>query len=304
MQAFFYYLSLPFIYLIAILPMPLLYGLSNLFYVLMYYVIGYRKNVVFTNLKNSFPDKNNNEIHLIAKKFYKYLCDLMLETFKTLVFSKKQAIRAFEIDAKTIDMINDYAAKNQSLIFVAGHHGNWEWSGNALAQQYKGVLYIIYHKLSNKYFDRFMYNMRSRFGTKLIEMNDVPKAMLKNKNHVSATGFISDQTPSSVNAYWLWFLNQPTPVFKGTELLAKKFNYPVIYFSVRRIARGKYKCTGHLLCAEPKLTADGEITRLHTKALEDDIKIQPEIWLWSHRRWKHKPDESILLKLKENFVAN
>jgi KDO2-lipid IV(A) lauroyltransferase len=131
-------------------------------------------------------------------------------------------------------------------------------------------------------------------------MREVTRTMLKNKNMVTATAFIADQTPSPENACWVWFLNQPTPVFRGTEVLARKFNYPVIYFTIKRIKRGKYVCEAKLICAEPKLTKEGEITELHTRMLEADIKREPEIWLWSHKRWKHKPSEEVLQRLKRH----
>lgn len=297
MQALAYYLALPFIYLVAWLPLPLVYALSNLLYLVLFRLIGYRKKVVIENLSNAFPQKSKQEILVLADQFYRYLCDLMLETFKTLTFSKKQALEVFEYTPETFELINSYAQKGQSLIFVVGHHGNWEWSGNPLGINFKGNMQVIYHQLTNKYFDGLMYRMRTRFGCSLIEMRDVTRTMLKNKATVTATGFIADQTPSPENAHWMWFLNQPTPVFRGTEVIARKFNYPVIYFTTKRVRRGKYISHASVLCAEPKLTKEGEITELHTRMLEQDIINQPEIWLWSHKRWKHKPNQDVLQRL-------
>jgi len=297
MQALLFYLFLPVFYFISLLPYKLLYALSDMVYLVVYKLIGYRKNVVTANLKNAFPHKSNLQIQELAKQYYKYLCDLTLETFKTLTFTKEQALNAFSYDDETINLINSFAKNAQSTIFVIGHHGNWEWSGNPLGILFKGQVYVIYHKLSNPYFNKLMCSMRTRFGVKLIEMNDTVKAMLKNRDHISATGFIADQTPQPQNAHWMWFLNQPTPVFRGTEVIAKKFNYPVIYFTIKRIKRGKYTCIGRLICAEPKNTPDGEITETHMRLLEQDILAQPEIWLWSHKRWKHKPDKEVMNRL-------
>lgn len=169
-----------------------------------------------------------------------------------------------------------------------GHLGNWEWGGNTFSLLCKHQLYVIYHPIANKNFDNLMYGMRSRFGTKLIPMKDTFRSMLANRNELNATAFIADQTPQPDNAYWTTFLNQETPVFRGTELIAKKLNYPIIYLKVKKIKRGFYELCAEMLCENPSITKEGEITEMHTKRLEQDIIAQPETWLWSHRRWKHK----------------
>jgi KDO2-lipid IV(A) lauroyltransferase len=133
-----------------------------------------------------------------------------------------------------------------------------------------------------------MYDMRSRFGTKLYAMKDTMREMIKNRHEINTTAFIADQTPSPEGAYWTTFLNQDTPVFWGTEKIAQKLNYPVVYVTVNRVKRGYYEVNTEYLVKEPKNTKEGEISELHTKKLEQDIISQPEIWLWSHRRWKHK----------------
>lgn len=180
------------------------------------------------------------------------------------------------------------AAENKSAILVMGHLGNWEWGGNTVSLQLKQQLYVIYHPISNKYFDWLVYNMRTRFGTKLIKMKNTFRDMLENREELNITAFIADQTPAPESAYWTTFLNQDTPVFKGTELIARKINYPVIYARVVRVKRGYYEMFVDMLCEVPKATKEGEISELHTRRLEKDIIAQPEVWLWSHRRWKHK----------------
>ncbi len=171
-----------------------------------------------------------------------------------------------------------------------GHHGNFELGGAEVAFNTNYQLYVIYKPLSNKYFDRLIKTKRLRFGSKVIPMKLTFKTMLrlKDSKEISATTFIADQTPSPQNAYWTTFLNQDTPIFWGTEIIAKKLNYPIIYISIKQPKRGYYEMTPELLCDAPKDTKEGEISEMHTKRLEKDIRIQPEIWLWSHRRWKHK----------------
>ncbi len=288
MSAIVYYLILPFLYLIALLPFPLFYLFSDAIYFILYRVIGYRKKVVYENLKNSFPNKSHQELKLIEKKFYHYLCDLFLETLKTLTISKEDAIKRCSLTDNAIRLFDELNHQKKSCILVLGHYGNWEWAGNTFSLLNKQQLYVIYHPLTNKHFDNLMYQLRTRFGTKLYAMKDTMREMIKNRNEVNATAFIADQTPSPEGAYWTTFLNQDTPVFWGTEKIAQKLNFPVIYVSVKRVKRGFYEIDCEYLVADPKNTKEGEISELHTKRLEKDIIAQPEIWLWSHRRWKHK----------------
>lgn len=288
MQAIGYYILLPFLYLFMLIPFPFFYGLSDFIYFFLYHIIGYRKKIVLQNLRNSFPEKSEEEIQRISRKFYRYLCDLFLETFKTLTIRKKTALKKCVLTPDTQQLFDSYAAKNQSFIIVMGHYGNWEWGGNTFSLSCKHQLYVIYHPIHNKYFNGLMYKLRTRFGGKLIAMNDTFKEMVKNRSHLNATAFIADQTPSPENAHWMTFLNQDTPVFLGTERIAKKLNIPVVYVSIKRPKRGYYVISAQTIFEEPKNTVDGEITENHTRMLEKDIQEQPEIWLWSHRRWKHK----------------
>jgi KDO2-lipid IV(A) lauroyltransferase len=283
-----FYFALPFLYLISILPFPLFYLVSDGIYLLLYRVIGYRKKVVYENLKNSFPEKTHEELKKIEKQFYHYLVDLFLETLKTLTISKEEAIKRCKLNPKAVALFNELYTQKQSCILVMGHFGNWEWAGNTFSLINKQQLYVIYHPLTNKHFDKLMYDMRTRFGSKLYAMKDTMRGMISNRNEINATAFIADQTPAPENAYWTTFLNQDTPVFWGTEKIAQKLNYPVVYVTINRVKRGYYEVNAEILVNEPKNTKEGEISELHTRQLEKDIKAQPEIWLWSHRRWKHK----------------
>lgn len=288
MAAVGYYIALPFLYLISLLPFPVLYLLSDFFYLIIYRIAGYRKGVVMNNLRNSFPNKSQEELKKLAAAYYHFLCDVSLETFKTLTISRKTMIERCSFTDESLELLNYFAKQNKSVILTMGHLGNWEWSGSSFSIQGRQQLNVIYHPLSNKYFDRLIHSMRSRFGTGLIPMDRVFKEMVRNRDKITITAFIADQTPQPDNAYWMTFLNQDTPVFKGTELIAKKLNYPVVYAAVKRVKRGYYKIFIEQLVANPKETADGEITELHTRRLEQDILELPETWIWSHRRWKHK----------------
>lgn len=283
-----YYLALPFIYLISILPFPIFYLVSDAICFLLYSVFGYRRKVVFENLKNSFPNKTETELKIIEKQFYRYLCDVMLETLKSLTISKSEAKKRCLVKPSALQILQKYENQKQSYIIVLGHFGSWEWATLTFPLFNSQQLYGLYHPLTNKHFDRLIYKSRTRFGTKMYPMQQVIKEMLTYKNKPSVTAFIADQTPPPEGAYWMTFLNQDTPVFVGTEKIAQKFNYPVVYASVKRVKRGYYEIDAEVLTETPKELAPGVITEMHTKRLEKDILSQPETWLWSHRRWKHK----------------
>ncbi len=288
MQRIGYYFILPFVYFISLCPFWLLYSISDVAFLILYYGIGYRKKTVFQNLKNSFPDKPETEIRRIQKEYYSYLCDLTLETFKTLTMSRETALKRCFLTRETTRLIKHYADENKSVLIVLGHLGNWEWAGNAFSLQCKHQLYVIYHPLTNPWFNKLMIQLRTRFGTKLISMKDTFRQMTKNKAELSATAFITDQAPPPENAWWTIFLNQDTPVFKGVELMAGRFHYPVIFITVERIKRGYYQVKAAGQVENPTATKEGFITDWHTKILEEAIKLKPETWLWSHKRWKHK----------------
>lgn len=290
MNAIVYWLSLPFIYAISLLPFRGLYLVSDLLYLIIYKLMGYRTAVVDTNLKKSFPEKPEAERRAIRDDFYHFFCDLILETVKTLT------IRPSALQKRVLfgDMsaFRHYYERKQSVIIVTGHLGNWELAGAGFSQLPWHRLYVIYHPMSNPYFDRLVYHMRTRLGNKLYPMKDTFRGMMQNRGELTATAFIADQTPSSpATAYWTTFLNQDTPVFTGPAKISKKLNYPVIYVSLRRPKRGYYEMTSEILADNPGVLTEDEISELHTRRLERDIRAQPAHWLWTHRRWKHQRPE-------------
>ncbi len=287
LHGLFYYVCLPFIYLLAILPFPLLYFFSTGVFFIIYYILRYRRKIVRENLVKSFPEKQLKEIQEIELRFYRYFCDLFLETFKTLTISKESMVKHCEFAPETFSIFNQLAEENQSFMVVMGHFGNWEWAGNTFSICCKHQLYVIYHPLANKYFNGLVYGMRTRFGTRLIPMKDTLREMLKNRNALTATAFIADQSPLPDRAYWMSFLNQDTPVFLGIEKIALKIRYPIVYITIRRVKRGYYKVFAERIELPLRQEETGTITEIHTRKLETDIRSQPENWLWTHRRWKH-----------------
>ena len=287
MAAIIYYILFPFIYLISLSPFWLMYRLSSTLYILFYYVVGYRKKIVLENLRNAFPEKTEKEIRLICRKYYKYLCDLVFETLKTVTWTEKDARK--RIKMHHVEMMNKLHDEGKSIIIVMGHLGNWEWAGPGFSLNYKHQLYVVYQPLSNKYFEKLFSGSRTKFRTKIVERKDTLRSMISNKKTISATALIADQAPTPVKtAVWMDFLNQDTPVFNGPEKIAKMLDYAVVYMDVQRTKRGYYEVVPTLLFDKPKETDDLEITLAFNKMLEYGIRKRPETWLWSHRRWKHK----------------
>jgi Kdo2-lipid IVA lauroyltransferase/acyltransferase len=290
MQAILFYIGWGVIWAISLLPLRILYIISDGLYFLIYKVFKYRKNVVFKNLRNSFPEKDEKELNEIAKKFYHHFCDLLVETVKLWNLPKKEALK--RIKWVDIDLIRKYYDEGKSLLVVCGHYGNWEASYQ-IGLLTKHLPLPVYKPLTNKYVDKQLLKSRTRYKAEPVPMNNIFRKLVqyKKENVPTLTALVSDQTPlRSEIQYWTKFLNQDTALFLGVEKMAKKFNYPVLYLWMDKPKRGFYNIYCRTLHDNPKETADHEITEMHVRALEEDIKRQPELWLWSHRRWKHKRD--------------
>ncbi|GJM59748.1 lysophospholipid acyltransferase family protein [Persicobacter diffluens] len=286
MQQFIYrFLFFPFFYLISLIPLRIMYLFSDCFYFVTYYLIGYRKKVVLDNLHRSFPEKSPKEIKAIARKHYRFFTDSLFETLKKLSISEKELRRRVEIEHYA-EMYQLYKDKH-SIIVVMGHYGSWELGGARIGLEEGHPLICIYKPLHNKMMDQLFLYIRTRFRGEVVATKNTPRVMLANRNRETAIVFLADQTPLLLsNSHWVKFLNQDTPVYRGTAQLAQKFDYPVVYAVVRRPKRGYYKVSFEVLTMDPKSLSDLEISRRHTRRLEEDIIAQPELWMWTHRRWK------------------
>lgn len=282
--AFFY---VGFSWLLAHSPKFIFYGIADFVYFILYRILKYRKKVVITNLKNSFPEKTDAEINTIAKKFYHHLGDIFIENIAIIRMSKKRFLKMVEF--KNIELFDYLYKKNKSIVGIIGHYANWEvLTVLALFTPYQ--ILSVYKPLSNKFFDEEFYNMRKRFGEVPVSMHDTFRTVLKyhREKKLSVLGLVSDQRPSRrISNHWTQFLNQDTAVFLGPEKIAKKFNSAVIYTHIDKIKRGKYLVEFTPLFENPKDCKEFEITEAHVKILEEKIIQKPELWLWSHRRWKH-----------------
>ena len=272
---------------ISLLPFPLLYGLSNFVYLVLYKIIGYRKKVVKGNIERSFPEKSAKEHQIICNLFYSHFCDLVVESIKTFSISEKQVRK--RVVCKNPELINKYYDQKKSVIIAGGHLANWEMFAVGVDALIKHKTIGIYKPLSNKYFDEKMRKTRSKYGLYMISTKIVKQVYEQEKNNLTATIFAIDQSPSNPNnCHWMTFLNQDTGVLFGAEKFAKEYNQPVLYGRINKEKRGHYSFDFTETCENPQDTKQGEITEFVTRLLEKDIIANPQYWLWSHKRWKHK----------------
>jgi Kdo2-lipid IVA lauroyltransferase/acyltransferase len=282
-----------FVWLIYLMPFRLLYCFSDFLYFIFFYIVKYRKKVVFQNLRNSFPEKSEKEIRTIAKKFYKHLCDILLESIKGFKLSKKQILKRHRLINP--DFLNSYFERGQSVIVATAHYSNWEWGSLSGGLQTKFRLIGFYKPLSNNYVDELLKRSRAKCGMNLITIFETFKTFQKSKDEIFAYILASDQSPSNYKkAFWVNFLNQETACLHGIEKYAKLFNYPVLYIHIYRIKRGYYEIEIKKIIDNPTEYMEGEITKSYMELLEKIIKENPYEWLWSHRRWKKTRKEIIL----------
>ncbi|GAB6011788.1 lysophospholipid acyltransferase family protein [Viscerimonas tarda] len=288
-----YYLIYGWLFLHALLPLRLLYVLSDILYLFVYYIAGYRIKIVRKNLKNSFPEKSPKELLKLEKDFYHHFCDYFVETIKLLHISDKEMQE--RMIYKNIEVAEDILKTGNSCLMYLGHYGNWEWIPSITLMFDKNILLgQIYKHLSNKIFDRLFLKLRSRFGSVGISKGDTLRNIvrLRREGKQMVIGFIADQTPSRSNIhYWTMFLNQETPVFTGVERIAKLTGFGVAYLDITRVARGKYIAECKLISKDPKAEPEFFITGKYIHLFEETILRNPAYWLWSHNRWKYKKQD-------------
>jgi len=289
------------LYLISLLPLSVLYLFSSFMYFIWYHVIKYRRSVIRQNLKNAFPHKTEEERRVIERKYYRHLSHLMAENVKLATISREELKRRVRYEPESVAFLNELHRQGRSIMIVMAHTGNWEWAGAAFPLYQDHQVITAYRPLRNKAFDWFMLKIRSRTGNIITPMKVLPREMLKLRKTVTATALIGDQNPPINNAFWVYFLNQETPFYKGTEVLSRKFDYPVVWGNVKKAGRGYYDVVLELITDKPdSFEKEGILTALHASYLERDILEQPECWLWSHRRWKKsRPAGEPLIKAEK-----
>jgi Kdo2-lipid IVA lauroyltransferase/acyltransferase len=288
MAAIGYYLFYGINWIITLLPLPVLYILSDFLYLILYYIVSYRRKDVAMNLKNSFPDKTDKERKIIEKKFYRHLSDIIIETFKAPHMSKENQEKRFTYS--NLEIIDRLREEKRDIIAVLGHYNNWEWP-TLLPFYLKYKTIIIYKPLQNKYFNSFVNNHRSEHGIILTPTSQVIREIIKyRKEGINTLSvFISDQIPAKGDIkYWTTFLNQDTAVFTGAGKIASKYDMAIVFFHVQKVKRGYYNLDIELLFDHTEGISEDVITEKHVRRLEEIIREKPENWIWSHRRWKHK----------------
>ncbi|MCF6351314.1 MAG: lipid A biosynthesis acyltransferase [Flavobacteriaceae bacterium] len=288
MQFLIFILIYPFIWLISLLPLKILYLISDFFFVLIYFVFGYRKKVIYINLKLAFPEKSTNELKVIRKKFYMHFVDIFIEMIKSFTISEKQLKKRYIFT--NIELLQELEKEGKSIMLMGSHYANWEWV--FILNKYvnsQGV--AAFSKINNVYFDKKIRLSRARLGTTLVITSKLIELLVQNKNNNIQTiyGLLNDQSPQAHRAkYWSEFMGIKVPMQTGAEFLAKKHDFIVIMVKTKKVKRGYFESEIKLLTKTPKEYKDYEITDLFTKELEKQIKEKPEHYFWSHKRFKHR----------------
>ena len=284
----------------AILPMSILYLLSDILYILIFYVIRYRRKMVRENIFLSFPDKTKKERTLLERRFYHHFADYVVETIKLAHISEEELLRRAVLRNPEVILEAMDRGKN-TIIIVLGHYGNWEWfSGTASFFKGRNSIYQIYRPLTNKAFDQLFIYLRTRFHSQGIKKNDAFRDIitLVRNNTPALLVFVADQTPNKANLhYWTNFLNRDSAMLIGPERFAKKFDLPVFFADTQKLRRGYYVVDFKLITDQANSTPDFWITEQYTRMMEANIMRDPAYWLWTHNRWKHRREVKNELKI-------
>jgi len=277
--------------LLSRLPLSVHYWIADrILYPLIYYIVRYRRRMVEKNLRNAFPDKTDTERRQIARAFYHHLCNTFVETIYGYRCSAEEMRQ--RVDIIGMDEVNRQVTDKGGVIFMLAHYGNWEWLASVQAWLQPGVTELnVYRQQKNQTIDRLMTELRSKRGGKLVEKKQILREMIRCRaaKQPVTVGLICDQKPRpEVTRTWTTFLQQETGFLDGGEMLAKKFGYPVYYPYITCSKRGYYHIALQVITLEPQNTSESAITTAYARALEQNIIEQPELWLWSHNRFKWK----------------
>ncbi|MBQ4055925.1 MAG: lysophospholipid acyltransferase family protein [Bacteroidaceae bacterium] len=284
-----YHLLSFFLKFLSYTPFCVLYVLSDCLFYLLYYVVRYRRRIVRKNLTESFPEKSEQEIIQIEKKFYQYFTDQVLESCKMATISSEEMSKRMKFT--NIEDANAVLRSGKTISLYMGHYGNWEWVSSIPLCLEPNVLAVqIYHKLRNENMDRLLLYQRERMGAISVEMRKTARyiTQLKTANKVSIIGFIADQSPRKRDArHFIPFLNHQTPVLTGTEKIIKHYGFEAWFLDMKRVKRGFYEARLIRMHDAPQSLPDFELTTIYYQMLEQMIKERPELYLWTHNRFKH-----------------
>jgi KDO2-lipid IV(A) lauroyltransferase len=286
------------------LPLWCLYRFADFFYILLITVFPYRKTVIESNLKRSFPDKSQKEIKLLRNAFYRHFADILVEGIKNLSISKEELLRRFKVNNPEI--MDELFAQNKSVILVSGHYNNWEWLITAQNCLFQHQAMGIGMPMTSKFWDKKVNERRSRFGMKVVHAKNFKDEIKKFTQKPVAILTLGDQSPGDARkSYWMEFLHQQTAVLFGTEQMAHSNDFAVVFFINRKVKRGYYVMQLSLITDNPSSFEWGEITEKHTHLLEKEIITNPAFWVWSHKRWKREvPSDLKQLKKEQHDKFN
>ncbi|WP_025762173.1 lysophospholipid acyltransferase family protein [Dyadobacter tibetensis] len=272
--------------LIARLPWKYLYGLSTALRWMIFDLIGYRKKVIFKNLRKSFPEKSEKEIEQIAHDFFLHFTDLIVETPKLRTLSATDISNRITGDISVMDR---YFNDHTNLIYLMGHRGNWELANLFSSIRFTHDCIVVYRPLQNKAAEEWFMDLRTRFGAQLVPMDEIFKELQKPRTNPYCVVLANDQSPNPKTAFWTEFLNQDTGIFRGVEAMARRYELTVLYADFKKIKdkRGFYQVEVSVITDDPKNEPTNGILEKQIRILEEDIRSQPHNWLWSHKRWKH-----------------
>jgi len=290
-----YYLLLALFYPISLLPLWLLYGLSDFAYLIIYKGMAYRKEVVHSNLRHAFPEKSPEEIETIMQRFFRSFCDQWIETVKLLTMSQASLKTRMQ---GNWDILHAVAASGKNAYLLTGHTFNWEWANAAVAIHAPQTYACVYLPPSSAAFDQLMLRLRTRFGAVMISMKGLMRGFKRLQGEQHILGLAADQNPAVVEvADWISFMHRDAPFFRGPEQMPRRAKAAVVLIGIRKERRGYYSATLERLTDDASHMEKGAILKGYVDFLERQLEAQPENWLWSHRRWKHvRPEDEGKMK--------
>lgn len=262
--------------------------IADILYLIVYHLVGYRRRVVRDNLETCFPEKGQKELRCIEHVFYRNLADLLVEGVHNVFFATPPYLkRHYRITNR--QLVDRYYEQGRTVVLMSAHMCNWEYMVSSLNMQLLHHGIGVGKPLDDKSMAAYITRRRTRYGTQVVDQTDVRQHVaFFDAHHVPcALMMLSDQSPSNPHrSYWTSFLDRDTAFLYGAEYFARKYNYPVLYYSVHRVHRGSYELTFSTLCESPQEVPQYTIVERYVRRLEQEIRERPSDWLWSHRRWK------------------
>ncbi len=282
-----------FLTIVSYLPFWILYGLADVLFVLLLYIVRYRYKVVSKNINASFPEKTEKGRRSIIRNFYRQFADYFVETIKVNHITDKQMRRRMTFEG--MEQLDEFVKQGKSVAVYLSHCGNWEWVPSCtlwtqLKLNEEIAFCQVYRPLKNKWFDQYFLHLRGRFNSHSFPKRTVLRDWLRRRRDgiPTVTGFMSDQNPRKDDHYITMFLNHPTAIITGTETIARKLQMAVVYWDIKKPRRGHYHVTQTVITPDASKEPELFVTSTYARLLEQTIRETPHIWLWSHKRWKRK----------------